>query len=224
MQCKQHLRFLVLALAVASTQVFAADDAAERYAKLIAETEAIEAHNRFVQRQLDSQKDHAGIIESQLVALDNTAAELTPLLGKMYQSLKEFVARDLPFEDPVSDRKKRMSKLEGLMADTSAPLAERYRRLVEAYLVELDYGRTLEAYKGKLSDGREVDFVRVGRITLLYRTDDGEEVGYWNKFDSQWVVDSGYRSAVAEALRIAKKELAPDLIEVPVPAPEEVRL
>ncbi len=55
--------------------------------------------------------------------------------------------------------------------------AERYRRLLEAYQIELDYGRTMISYKGKLEDGREADFVRVGRVSLLYRTADGEEVG-----------------------------------------------
>jgi Protein of unknown function (DUF3450) len=102
--------------------------------------------------------------------------------------------------------------------------AERYRRLLEAYQIELEYGRTMVSYKGKLEDGREADFVRVGRVTLLYRTADGEESGYWDAEQKKWVVANEYNKAVESALLIATKESAPDLIMVPVPAPQEVPL
>lgn len=102
--------------------------------------------------------------------------------------------------------------------------AERYRRLLEAYQIELDYGRNMVAYKGKLADGREADFVRVGRVSLLYRTADGEESGYWDAQQKIWVVANEYNKAIESAVMIATKELAPDLITVPVPAPQEVPL
>jgi hypothetical protein len=94
---------------------------------------------------------------------------------------------------------------------------------MEAYQIEMEYGRTMSDYKGTLPDGREAEFVRVGRVSLLYRTVDGAETGYWDAGQKQWVIDNDFSSAVIEALRISRKELAPDLIEVPVPAPQEVR-
>lgn len=102
--------------------------------------------------------------------------------------------------------------------------AERYRRLLEAYQIELDYGRTMVSYKGKLTDGREADFVRVGRVSLLYRTADGEESGYWDAQQKKWVVANEYNKAIENAILIATKESAPDLVTVPVPAPQEVPL
>lgn len=102
--------------------------------------------------------------------------------------------------------------------------AERYRRLLEAYQIELDYGKTMVSYKGKLEDGREADFVRVGRVSLLYRTADGEESGYWDAQQKKWVVANEYNKAIEHAVLIATKESAPDLIMVPVPAPQEVPL
>lgn len=222
MNPKRHCLCVALSLAVVAGYAHGADERADRYAKLLAEVDSMAAHNAFVERQLASQQADARALEAQLVAIDATAADLGPLLVRMHQSMKDFVARDLPFKDPVSDRQQRIERLDQLMANPAATLSERYRRLIEAYQVELDYGRTLESYPGKLDDGREVDFIRVGRITLLYRTVDGAEVGYWDKSQSQWVVDDSYRASISEALRIAKKELAPDLIEVPVPAPEEV--
>ena len=70
---------------------------------------------------------------------------------------------------------------------------------------------------------RTVEFVRLGRISLMYRTLDGSETGYWDATQKNWVVDNSYAEAVEEALRVAREDGAPDLLTVPVPAPQEVR-
>ena len=109
-----------------------------------------------------------------------------------------------------------------IVAKQHAKNAERYRRLLEAYQIELDYGRTLVAYSGKLPDGREANFVRIGRVSLMYRTADGEEAGYWDIGQKQWVVANEYNKAIENAVMMATKELAPELLMIPVPAPKEV--
>ena len=90
----------------------------------------------------------------------------------------------------------------------------------------MDYGRTLDAYDGKLGteDGaRTVQFVRLGRVALMYQTLDGDETGYWDAEKKAWVVDPDYTRDVNERSSVAKKEGAPDLVMVPVPAPVEVK-
>jgi hypothetical protein len=57
----------------------------------------------------------------------------------------------------------------------------------------------------------------------MYRTLDGSETGYWDSIQKNWVMDPSYHDAVEEALRVARKDGAPDLLTVPVPAPQEVR-
>jgi hypothetical protein len=122
-------------------------------------------------------------------------------------------------DETASDEKQRE-----ILAKQHAKNAERYRRLLEAYQIELDYGRTLFAYTGNLPDGREADFVRVGRISLMYRTSDGEEAGYWDAEQKQWVAANEYNKAIENAVLMATKELAPELMMIPVPAPQEVPL
>ena len=64
-----------------------------------------------------------------------------------------------------------------------------------------------------------VDFLRFGRIALVYQTLDESEAGVWNQETRTWEpLDSGYRSAIRQGLRIARKQAAPDLIRLPLPA------
>jgi hypothetical protein len=80
------------------------------------------------------------------------------------------------------------------------------------------------SYKGKLDDGREADFLRVGRVSLMYRTVDGEEAGYWDAEQKAWVVNNDFGKAIETAVQVATKETAPELVVLPVPAPKEVQL
>jgi uncharacterized protein YigA (DUF484 family) len=204
-----------------------AQDVGERYAKLYADTESFARYNDTLTKQIASQQQRLADVESQSAALDATAANLAPLLSRMHGDLEKFVAQDLPFLDPIGDsadsRKDRMQRLKDMMSDAGLNSAEKYRRLLEAYQIEIEYGRSVAAYPGQLDDGRKAEFVRVGRVALLYRTEDGQEAGYWDHAQKTWVVDNDYRDTVAQALRVAKKEVAPDVMFVPVPPAQEAR-
>lgn len=95
---------------------------------------------------------------------------------------------------------------------------------MEAYQVEADYGRTIEAYRGDLKDKdqtRAVDLLRVGRLGLYYLTLDRREAGAWDRKTKAWHILPGeYRHAIEQGLRTARKQATPDLLKLPVPAPE----
>ena len=70
-------------------------------------------------------------------------------------------------------------------------VAENFRQVLEVYKIENEYGRKIEAYDASIDfngDGQErkVDIFRVGRIALLYKTEDGKEVGRWNNETRSW--------------------------------------
>ena len=140
---------------------------------------------------------------------------------KMIDSLDKFVAIDIPFLR--DQRKTRIDGLRVLMRRSDVADAERYRRILEAYQVENDYGRTIESYAGTvMKDGSDVpvDFLRIGRIGLMYQTRDGSEVGAWNhEAKSYEPLDSSYTNWVSDGIRVAKKQSAPQLIRVPLPQP-----
>jgi hypothetical protein len=199
----------------------AAQDKATEYAKLMQDAATFERYNTNMQRLVQAQQQDIASLTQQVEDLDATAAEVGPLLQKMYDSLAEFVAKDLPFLP--DERQQRMDRLKDLMAEDGS-FSEKYRRLLEAYQIELEYGRTMSAYKGTLDDGRDAEFLHVGRVSLMYRTMDGSESGYWDAQKGAWVADARYARVINEALNVAQERTAPDLVTVPVPAAKETRL
>ncbi|MFM7784284.1 MAG: DUF3450 domain-containing protein [Gammaproteobacteria bacterium] len=199
-------------------------DAASRYATAIADAESLEKYNSQLEKQVKAQRDEVASIESQLLEIETTSREVQPLMQRMVDTLERFVAVDVPFL--LDERTKRVKTLQEIMPRADVTISEKYRRIIEAYQIELEYGRTLEAYDGLMgmgADARTVRFVRLGRIALLYQSLDGQETGYWDADQKKWVVDNSYAAAVAEARRVARKDGPPDLLTVPVPAPKEVR-
>jgi len=197
-----------------------ASDAAGRYRQALADFDSLTRFNEQLRTQVKSQGDEVASIQRQLVEIETTQREIQPLMQKMVDKLVEFVKLDVPFL--AEERNRRASNLQEIMPRADVTISEKYRRILEAYQIELDYGRSLETYQGKLTaDGAEktVDFVRLGRASLMYQTPDLNETGYWNQNTRSWVVDNDYREAVLKAIKVAKKLGAPDLLEVPVPAP-----
>jgi hypothetical protein len=194
------------------------------YRKAIADTESYEAYASQLEAQVRSQAEELADIERQLAEIETTSREVFPLMQRMLDTLEQFVGLDVPFL--LEERERRVATLEQMMARADVTISEKYRRIVEAYQVEMDYGRTIEAYEGELGgDGatRTVQFLRIGRVSLLYQTLDGRETGYWDGQHERWVVDDGYAHAFKEGVAVARKARAPEMLIVPVPPPKEAR-
>jgi len=214
-------RALAMAGLASVIGVALAQDTGNRYAELRSEADAIQSYNSHIEQLLQSQQAEIASLEQQIAAMDATALDVPPLLQRMFDELEQFVMADVPFLQ--NERTERISRLRDLMNQVDAPSSEKYRRLMEAYQIEMEYGRVMDAYSETLTDGREAEFVRLGRVSLMYRTTDGQETAYWDSDQKSWVVDRDFAAAIEQALRIAKEEEAPDLITVPVPAPRETR-
>lgn len=202
----------------------ATQDMVTRYRQALADTESISRYNEQLAAQVESQTRTVTELRAQLTEVESTHREVLPLMQKMVDTLDQFVLLDVPFV--IEERTKRVAGLRELMSRADVTSSEKYRRILEAYQIEMDYGRTLEAYEGTIPDAGEsktVQFVRLGRIALMYQTLDGKETGYWDAAGRRWVVDASYAHDVEEALRVARKQGAPDLLMVPVPAADEVK-
>lgn len=190
------------------------------YRQMITEAQGIKVYTEQLAAQVKSQDDEIKGMSTQIAEIETTAREVLPMMTKMLDTLEQFVKLDMPFLP--EERSNRIATLKDMMTRADVSLSEKYRRIVEAYQVEMEYGRTLEAYEGQVGD-KTVQFLRSGRVALLYQTLDGKETGYWDVDSKSWKIDSGYNDAITAGLKVAKKQAAPDFIKVPVPAPKETK-
>lgn len=193
------------------------------YRTTMAQVADLEAYNHQLERLVATQNVELADFERQFQEIETTKRQILPLIIRMLDVLEEFVAIDMPFLP--EERRMRIEELRNLMERPDVLTSEKYRRVTEAYQIELDYGHTIEAYEGEIEVGgepRTVAFLRYGRLGLYYMTLDGLTIGHWDTGQDGWVeLDDEYRASLDRALRIAKKQLPPDLTRLPVPAPED---
>jgi len=194
------------------------------YRRALADAESYATYASQLESQVQAQNEEMAPLDQQFLEVEKTSREVLPLMHRMLDMLRQFVDLDVPFL--LVERRNRVAMLEAMMPRADVTLSEKYRRIVEAFQVELDYGRTLDAYEAKLgdeADARTVQFLRVGRVALLYQTLDGSETGYWDATNKSWVVDDHYRHGFKEGIAVAKKLRAPEMLRVPVPAPKRAK-
>lgn len=188
------------------------------YRDVLRQTQSLRAYNDQLEKLVYSQRSEVESIDLQLKNIETTQRDIVPLMTKMIEVLEQFVALDIPFLQ--EERNNRIVSLKTMMGRADVSLAEKYRRIMEAYQVETEYGRTIEAYQAALpqdGDKRTVDFLRIGRVSLYYLTLDGMEAGVWDADSQQWqTLSDDYLRAVADGLKVARKQLPPDLLVLPV--------
>jgi hypothetical protein len=197
------------------------DKLVAEYRVVLQRIDALRTYNHQVSELIDSQHIEMDSLRRQIDDVELVGREVTPLMLGMIDAIENFVELDVPFQP--QERAERIAALHTLMGRSDVTDAERYRRIMEAYQVENEFGRTIEAYQGQLSlDGAErtVDYLRVGRVAFLYQTLDGTETGVWDQKNRGWVDASDYGSSVRLGLRMARKQVAPDLIKLPLPTAE----
>ncbi len=194
------------------------------YRQITKVVEGLTVYNGLLQKQVDNQLDEVAALSDSINKVALIERQIVPLMMQMIATLDEFVGLDVPFLP--QERAKRVVGLQTMMERSDVTAAEKFRRIIEAYQIENEYGRTIEAYKGSLKlDGgnREVNFLRLGRVALLYQTDGGELTGAWDQAAGSWheLAPEVYKHDVAKGLRVARKQVAPDLLVLPIRAPTE---
>ncbi len=187
----------------------------ERYRAATWQAQQLNVYAGQLDQLLSSQQQELQSLQRQIVEMDRVEEQLLPLMLRMLDSLEQFVKLDLPFL--ATEREERMQALRRAMSDPEVGTAERFRRLLEAYQIETDYGRTLGVERAEI-EGVVVDILRVGRTALFSMSLDGGLASRWDATAQVW--EPLPRRHVAElkrAIRIAREIAAPGLLVLPMP-------
>ena len=194
-----------------------------QYRLVLQQTDRLIAYNDYVERLIVDQETQITDIRKQLDQFALIERGIVPLMLDSIDTLDKFIDLDVPFL--LEERKARVARLRTIMNLSDVTVSEKYRQIMDAYQIETTYGRDIEAYTGLLEIGgisRQVDFLRIGRTSLTYQTSDQEETGFWNKQDRQWEkLPNKYQNYVTQGLRVARKQVTPNLLELPIEAPGE---
>ena len=192
------------------------------YRLVLQQIDRLIAYNDYVERLITDQEEQIVDINRQLQEFALIERGIVPLMLESIETLDRFIDLDVPFL--LEERKDRVNRLRVIMNESDITVSEKFRQIMDAYQIETSLGSDIEAYTGFLEidgENRQVDFLRIGRTSLTYQTPDQNETGFWNKQTQQWEdLPRKYTDYVKEGLRIAKKQITPDLIQLPVEAPK----
>ncbi len=195
----------------------------DQYRAINKEIDGLRVYNRLMVAQTDGQ---GAVLEDIALSMDQVGVinrQIFPLMKRMIDGLEQSVALDVPFL--MNERTERIDKLQAIMERPDVSVAEKFRKVMEAYQIENDYGTSTETYKQTLTleDGttRDYNILRVGRIGLYFQSDDTRITGRWDHESRGWVRDDSARNEIRKGLRMAKQLIAPELLIVPVPASTE---
>lgn len=191
----------------------------EKYEETLKVVEGLNGYNRMMSRQLERQQNDMEELRQSINDVSVVERQIMPLLLRMLDGLGEFIQLDAPFL--AVERRQRVDDLLAMMERVDVSVAEKARRVFEAYQIEAEYGRSIESYRDKLplqGGVYDVDLLRIGRTALLYRVAGSDDIGYWDKPSRTWkpLENSAYRRYFEQGLKVAKREMAPELIVVPV--------
>ncbi len=191
------------------------------YRANLKQLEAARRYNASLNRNIDAQNSEIVRLREDIDNVEGLQRAMQPLMEDMVARFSDLVNADLPFM--VGERAGRAARLSTILDNPSMSAAQRYRLIVEAYQIENEYGRTIGFYEGVVGDGEDAltgEFLRVGRIALMFKTPDDSELKIYDAAVGDFVdLNRSYLQDVKFGLRMAKEQTAPDIFFVPVKPP-----
>jgi len=193
--------------------------------KLAGRLDQLLAENRELSRRRDGLQAEIAAAESRITEkskeledIEQVTGAITPVVASLFEQLTASVGESLPFLP--EERRKRLTALQPLLGDPSVTINEKYRKVMEALLVEAEYGFSCDVYRQTISIENEatlVDIFRLGRLALFYLTLNKKQCGFYNVATKTWQpLAVRYLPQVKKAVAIGLKQLPVELLSLPV--------
>lgn len=191
------------------------------YRANLKQLEAANRYNASLQRNITAQERKIGQLRTDIENVSGLQRAMQPLMEDMLARLGDLIDADLPFN--LDDRRARVDRLNAGMSNPDISAAQRYRLIVEAYQIENEFGRTIGAYEGVIDDdgtARSGEFLRIGRIALVFKNADDSVLKIWDADAGSYVdLSKSFLPDIKLGLRMAKEQTAPNLLPIPVKGP-----
>ncbi|MFZ1985134.1 MAG: DUF3450 domain-containing protein [Desulfatitalea sp.] len=193
--------------------------------KLLARYEALEQENEQLRSQKETMRaatatarERIAAKDKQLADIQQIAERIEPFLDETMAELRQLLTQGPPFL--IAERRQRLENLETIHHDPDIAISEKYRKVMEALLVEAEYGFTIEVYQQTVRvDNQEVivDILRLGRLALFFLTLDRGQCGFYNEAAGAWQpLPATHRETIANAVDIGAKRKPPELLNMPL--------
>ena len=191
----------------------------DQYRAINKEIDGLKVYNRLMTAQVQGQDAVLEDIALSMDQIDVINRQIFPLMERMIDGLERSIALDVPFL--MEERTERVQGLRDIMDRSDVSVAEKFRKVMEAYQIENDYGSFIDTYEETLTvedETRNFQILRIGRIGLYFQSEDEAVTGRWDNTLREYVIDNsgGFRREVKKGLQIAEEQIAPELLRLPV--------
>lgn len=191
---------------------------ASTYEQLQAEQKALKDRQGELQEANQTTSQRIREKEKQLADIEQIRSRIEPFLDQQVALLRQQITDGLPFLP--DERSQRLDRLEQILDDPDVTISEKYRKVMEAILVEAEYGNTIEVYQQTIDVGGHTmlaNIFRLGSISLFYQSLDQSECGFYNVADAKWQeLPATYNRDIAAAIDIGAKRQPVELLSLPL--------
>lgn len=192
---------------------------------LQAEVDNLTIYKKHLTGLVESQQNELLTLNSQLEDISDTRQSIIPLMYEMLDGLSVYIEQDMPIRQQA--RLQRVGKLKQLMTESGVSDAEKFRRILEAYQIELDYVNKLGTYTSTLemdAAQRQVELLYLGNISFIARSSDKQQYWAWSQKQNDWVaLQKDFNEDLDKAYLSAAKQAAPSLLMLPISLHWEVK-
>jgi hypothetical protein len=193
-------------------------DLAARYRSAKAQVEYLEKKKAFEEKEVNELDEGIAELERRMVESVRLAEDLQDSLNVVVDHLEAWVNRDVPFL--MEERQARLASVREAIARPDVTPAEKLRRVLEALQVEANYGNLADVSQEKIVVGGEevyADIVRVGRVSIFWRSPDGKRVGEYDRASKSWIeLESKYVQPINELREMVLRLRSTKVVSLPL--------
>ena len=194
------------------------EDRIAAYETLEARRSELLAARNALQKEIDRQLARNRELTDQLAKLTAITQDIEPFLEETRVRLAALLEREpalLPAE-----RGRRLERLQSLLQDPSIDIGEKYRKAMEAFFIEAEYGNTVDVYQQAITAAGQpvtVTILRLGRLALFYQSLDAKSCGYYDRGAARWLpLDGHHNRAIRTAIEIVRKQRPAEMVNLPI--------